>query len=204
MPNHRTYTDEQLTTAVAVSSSWADVMEVLGKPRSGAAMHVRKVANRLGLDTSHFIVRRNSVPVMESGPLPFGRPNAGIGSTPSLSIAMKWFLERGYLVSVPIEPAPYDLVTESDDGLKRIQVKTTSRRDERGGFKARLTRSVYVSGAKPNASGSYRLAPYAPGVIDYFFILVKDGSTFLIPAQVVEGAVDIALNRYIQYKIERD
>jgi len=26
-----------------------------------------------------------------------------------------------------------------------------------------------------------------PGVIDYFFIIAKDGSMFLIPALVVEG-----------------
>jgi len=106
MPNNRTYTDQQLAEAVVGASSWADVMEKLGKPRSGAAMHVRKVADRLGLDSSHFIVRRNAVPVMESGPLPFGHPITGTGSTSSLSVAMQWFLERGYLVSVADRASP--------------------------------------------------------------------------------------------------
>lgn len=178
-------------------------MEKLGKPRTGAAAHVRKVADRLGCDSSHFVVRRNAVPVMESGAPPFQRPRTGIGSTPSLTVAMQWFLERGYIVSVPIEPAPYDLVTESDEGLKRVQVKTTSRRDQRGGFKARLTRTLYIPGAKPNSGGSYRAVPYEPGVIDYFFIITKGGTAYLIPAPVVEGATDIALVRYARFKIER-
>jgi hypothetical protein len=203
MPNRRTYTDAQLKEAVASSSSWADVMEKIGKPRSGAAAHVRMVAGRLGLDSSHFIVRRNALPVMAAPPLPFTHGRTGIGSTSSLSIAMQWFLERGYLVSVPIEPAPYDLVTESDNGLERVQVKTTSRRDQAGGYKARLARSVYVSGAQPNSGGSYKLVPYEAGIVDYFFVITKDGTTYLIPATVVEGAVDISLSRYGEFKIER-
>jgi hypothetical protein len=54
---------------------------------------------------------------------------------------------------------------------------------------------VYASGAKPNASGSYRAVPYEPGVIDYFFIITKGGDTYLIPAPVVQGAVS-ALMRW--------
>jgi hypothetical protein len=178
-------------------------MEKLGKPRSGAAMHVRKVADRLGLDSSHFIVRRNAAPVLESGPLPFARPITGTGSASSLSVAMQWFLERGYLVSVPIEPAPYDLVTESDEGLQRVQVKSTSRRNPKGSYVVRLTRTVYVPGAKPNASGSYRAVPYEPGVIDYFFILTRSRDIYLIPAPVVAGATNIAVARYDKFKVDQ-
>ena len=41
-------------------------------------------------------------------------------------------MERGYLVCVPTEPAPYDIVVESDEGFVRVQVKSTSKHDPRG------------------------------------------------------------------------
>ena len=53
-----------------------------------------------------------------------------------------------------------------------------------------LTRTVYVPGAKPNASGSYRAVPYEPGVIDYFFILTRSRDIYLIPAPAVAGATN--------------
>jgi hypothetical protein len=58
MPNRRTYTDDQLRAAVVNSTCWADVMERLGKPRGRSAQDVRKVADDLGLDASHFVIRR--------------------------------------------------------------------------------------------------------------------------------------------------
>jgi hypothetical protein len=204
MPHPRTYTDAQLEEAVNTSTCWADVMERLGKPRSGDAAHVRKVADRLGFDSSHFMVRRNDLPVELPAGHDFQRARTGIGGPPSLSIAMQWFLERGYIVSVPIEPAAYDLVTESDDGLKRVQVKSTSRRERGGAFKARLTRRIYDPETTRNNAGSYRDVPYGPGMVDYFFIITRDGMAYLIPSGAVEGAQTIVLSeRYEHFKVER-
>jgi hypothetical protein len=117
---------------------------------------------------------------------------------------MQWFLERGYIVSVPIEPAPYDLVTESDDGLKRVQVKSTARRERGGQFKARLTRRIYDPEAPKSSAGRYRDVPYRPGTIDYFFIITQAGTTYLIPSEVVEGVqVVILSDRYEHFRVER-
>lgn len=203
MPNHRTYTDDQLRQAVATSSCWADVMESIGKSRNSSASWVRKVAERLGLDSSHFDVRRCDLPVQEGEPLPFKRQRTEGGSTPSLSVAMQWFLERGYLVSVPIEPAPYDLIAESDRGLQRIQVKSSSMRQRgSGSFLAKLTHTAYVPGAARNSRGCYRQVPYRPGVIDFFFIITADGGRYLIPAQALEGATCVSLSgRYDSFKV---
>jgi PD-(D/E)XK endonuclease len=98
-------------------------MRALGKTYR-RSVDVEAEARRLNLDTSHFAPkRRNFVPV-PGRELPFANPSKP-GSQSGLTIAARWFLDRGYIVSVPLEPAPYDLVTESDEGLKRVQVKTT-------------------------------------------------------------------------------
>ena len=34
-------------------------------------------------------------------------------------MAARWFLDRGYVVSVPLQPACYHMITDSDDGLKK-------------------------------------------------------------------------------------
>lgn len=64
----RSYTDDQLRLAVANASSWADVMEGLGKNRKHPAEDIKPVAERLGLDTSHlgFASRRDVVPAQPS------------------------------------------------------------------------------------------------------------------------------------------
>ena len=203
MPNLRTYTDDQLRGAIAESSCWADVMEAIGKSRRQSAAYVRQVAERLGLDSSHFDVRRCDRPVQAGMSLPFRRQRTSSGSAPSLSVAMQWFLERGYLVSVPIEPAPYDLITESDQGLQRIQVKSSSMRPRGSGpFRVKLTHTAYVAGATRNSGGCYRQVPYEPGVIDYFFIATADEAKYLIPAHAVEGATCISLSeRYDGFKV---
>lgn len=42
------------------------------------------------------------------------------------AIATMWFLLCGYNASIPIEPALYDLLVTMPDGIKRVQVKTTT------------------------------------------------------------------------------
>src|SRR5512133_2342851 len=56
----RTWSDAQLTDAVAGSSNWRNVMRKLGLNASsaGAIRIVRRDVDRLGLDTSHFRGKR--------------------------------------------------------------------------------------------------------------------------------------------------
>ncbi len=37
-----------------------------------------------------------------------------------------WFVLCGCNVSIPLEPAVYDLLVSMPDGIKRIQIKTTT------------------------------------------------------------------------------
>jgi hypothetical protein len=200
----RTWGDEDLRAAVAKCVTWVDVADVLGLARqSGSAMAALKQhADRLGLDTSHFGYARSGRPATVSGPLPFQRKAAVSGATTGLSTAARWFLDRGYLVSVPLEPAPYDLVAESDEGLKKIQVKTTRRRGRNGRYQVGLTRNIYDPALVPNAAGKNRRTPYQPGTVDYFFIVANGDAMYLIPFETVAGRTAIVLDaKYASFKV---
>lgn len=184
MGSQRTYTDEQVREAIASASSWSDVMEALGKSRTYPQTFVKRTAESLGLDVSH-LVRQNSLAPIPRREHDFTRPPAPDGRS-GLSIAARWFLDRGYNVSVPLEPAAYDLVVESDSGFKRVQVKTTAAIERRSGrYRVRLLRSSYQPSAELNSRGRVRQVPYSAAEVDYFFVATAAGTTYLIPFDVV-------------------
>lgn len=80
-----------------------------------------------------------------------------------------WFLLCGYNASIPIEPALYDLLVAMPDGIKRVQVKTTTFNNR--GWLVRVGRRSYSVGNRAP------LVPYDPDLIDLFFIL--DGSRYV-------------------------
>jgi hypothetical protein len=120
-----------------------------------------------------------------------------------LSAAAKWFLDRGHVVSVPLEPASYDLIAEAVDGhLIKVQVKTTRKRTAGGRFTAALTRTIYDPEGPTNSAGKYRQVPYASGSVDYFFILTEDEQVYLIPFGEVAGARTVVLDRkYAAFRV---
>ena len=124
--------------------------------------------------------------------MPFGN---GIkhGGQSGLSIAARWFLDRGYTVSVPLEPAPYDLVTESDEGLKRVQVKTTRQLQRNGRYTVAVARNVHDSTRPRNANGSRKRVPYSADDVDYFFVITPV-LMYLIPITVVAGRSQLVLD----------
>ncbi|MGS2619430.1 group I intron-associated PD-(D/E)XK endonuclease [Micromonospora sp. LZ34] len=159
----------------------------MGKSRKGDSRDVRRVAEALGLDASHFGYPRGQDPV-DSVAIPFTRsPTHGAHS--GLSSAARWFLDRGYPVSIPLEPTHYDLVVDSDDGLKKVQVKTTNTREKNGRYAVRLTRTVFDNTVQANSRGCYRERPYEPGMVDYFFVSTGGGTQYLIPYEVVRHVV---------------
>jgi hypothetical protein len=196
----RSYSDNELRQAVSASTSWAAVTEELGRGRDAASNPVRKVAERLGLDFSHFDTRSSGRPVIPQA-VPFSR-SPGNGLCSGLTLAARWFLDRGYMVSLPVEPAPYDLICESDSGLKRVQVKSTRRKQPNGRHSVRLARRVYDPVLPGNAAGRYRHVCYTSSEIDLFFILTSDGSSYLIPLSAVEGTMNLALDgKYAAYLV---
>jgi len=188
--NKRTYTDDQLRQAIAIGTNWSNVMVALGKTPGSGTTAVKAVAERLGLDTSHFAHRQSFKPVAAAPTLFSNRPKGGGRS--GLSIAAKWFLDRGYAVSVPLEPAAYDLVTESDDGLQRVQVKTTTCQERNGRYAANVSHMRCGSPTR-NANGNRRKVPYRKDEVDLFFI-VTPAVSYLIPADVIDGRLSIVLD----------
>jgi hypothetical protein len=157
---------------------------------------------RLGLDTSHFGYARSSGPLAAVTAHPFTRvPDSGASS--GLSIAARWFLDRGYGVSIPLEPEPYDLIAESDTGFQRVQVKTTRMAMKNGRYRVGLTRTVYDSAAMVGtADGKHRRLPYDEGAIDFFFIVANGDGKYLIPFDVVAGRQTIILDhKYAAFKV---
>lgn len=116
--------------------------------------------------------------------------------------AIAWFLQRGYVPSIPVEPTRYDLVVESDDGLKRIQVKSTTQK-ERGRWIVRIGRHEYGRSVPINANGARRQTVYRPEEIDLFFVLTSLGEKYLIPLTATGGVRSLVLDRkFAAYKIE--
>lgn len=185
MPNRRSYSDDDLTTAVAQSRCWADVAAMLGKSRAYNTVWIQKVADRLGLATGHLVNTRGVNPILAAGPHPFTQRAGGKSRCSGLSAATQWFLRRGYPVSIPIEPAFYDLIAESDQGLKRVQVKTTRSRDCNSGvFDVQIQHRLYDARSPERVNGRFRWVPYTPGEIDLFFIITSAGQNYIIPIEV--------------------
>lgn len=80
------------------------------------------------------------------------------------------------------------------DGIKRIQVKTTTYKGK-DGWMARVGRRPYSVGNRA------RLIPYDPDLVDFFFILDGDLAMYLIPSRDLAGRVVILLRNYAKYVV---
>lgn len=200
MPTPRSYTDDQLRAAIETAKSWADVLRALGKPSNYPATWPRRHATQAGIDIAHLEAHHLSpVPAVAS---PFGNPVRTNGGRSGLSIACRWFLDRGYNVSIPLEPADYDLIAESDRGLIRVQVKTTNQRPGNGRYVLNVTRKVYDQTATPNAIGKCRKVAYTSDQVDYFFAHTGADQMYLIPIEAIEGKTGIVLDmRYEAFRV---
>ena len=109
------------------------------------------------------------------------------------AIATMWFLLCGYNTSIPIEPALFDLLVAMPDGIKRVQVKTTT--FNKNGWLVRVGRRSYSVGNRGP------LVPYDPDLIDLFFILDGDLTMYVIPSRIIAGRVAILLHNYSEYVV---
>jgi hypothetical protein len=187
---------EALRRAIAESRSWAQVQEKLRMARPGRNYaRLRAIAEAIGADTGSLYGQAWSSAPIEALPVPFANSfDPALLRRMGQAVATAWFRGRGYVASIPAEPSCYDLVVESDAGLRRVQVKTTNN----GG--ANITKTQYGIGTSPS-TGKYGSRPYAPEEIDFFFILTGTGAMYLIPIDAVAGKRAIELKRYIRYKL---
>jgi hypothetical protein len=183
----RTWSDQALIEAAAVARSWTDLLSALGlSPTNRSCDSVRTAARRLGVELGRFTLGPKTYGDAIGIDLP-DQPGLANLRNAAPSIAATWFLACGRAVSAPCEPEAYDLVADTPGGLKRVQVKSTTSRDGRGNWIARI-------GHRPDGSPSTAdLTPYKTDEVDLFFIVDGDLLLYIIPAATVAGKVSLSL-----------
>jgi hypothetical protein len=197
MPDYPTIDSDNLREAVASSRSWAQIEAKLGYPRRANRSHarVRRAVADAGIDASGLYGQAWGRAPLDPLSVPFSNEfEPQLLHRMGTAVATAWFIGRGYTVSMPVEPACYDLVVESDSGLRRVQVKTAR------GVTARLTKTQYGLGSSPS-TGKYGHRPYMVNEVDLFFILAASSAMYLIPIKAVMGKSGIALGRYERYRL---
>jgi hypothetical protein len=185
----RRWSDAQLRRAVAGAYSWSELLSELGLTgNADDRTRVKAHATRLGLDLGR--VYGSST---EEVCRPVFRPEIKHLREAGTAIATMWFLLCGYSASIPIEATLYDLLVAMPDGIKRVQVKTTT--SDHHGWQVQVGRRPYSVGNRG------LLVPYDPDLIDLFFILDGDLTMYVIPSRVIAGRVSILLNNYSEYVV---
>lgn len=184
----RSWSDGQLRHAVMMGHSWADVLVALGLAvdSGDGRTRVKAHALRLGLDVTHL---EGTATISEAAPL---APDLEHLRKAATSLAATWFVLCGCNAAFPVEPAVYDLLVTTPEGIKRVQVKTTTC----------YTKDAWqvAVGRRPYSAGNLdRRAPYDPEVIDLFFIVDGNLNIYLIPSRVIAGRVGITLRTYKKY-----
>jgi hypothetical protein len=105
---------------------------------------------------------------------------------------MTWFALRGCAVALPVEPQEYDLLVTTAKGIQRVQVKTCASRNGKGRWMVGVGRRPYT------LDKSAGKMPYDPRP---FFIVLGDGSIYVIPSSVLAGRVGIDPENYASYRV---
>lgn len=116
---------------------------------------------------------------------------------------MEWLACKGATVWTPSNHSPHvDLMAEWDEGLVKIQVKTSTYRGSPP-RKDRWQVSICTNGGNRSWSGLTK--KFDPRRVDYLFVLVGDGRRWFIPAPEVEGSRGLTLGgpKYSEYEIEQ-
>jgi hypothetical protein len=94
-----------------------------------------------------------------------------------------------------MEPEVYDFLVTTKKGVQRVQVKSSERAGRDGHWDVGIGRRPYV------LDKTARKMPYDPDDIDLFFILLGDGSIYLIPSSVLAGRIRIYVDTYAPYRV---
>lgn len=118
--------------------------------------------------------------------------SVGLGS------AIAYFTAHGYVVSIPLnDNQGYDLIVDKDNHLQRVQVKTT-------GAKTRGSRTYTVQLKSVHARKSSKnvIRRFTADRADLLYVLVADGTKYLIPAQLADGKTSMSLGSVVEkYKL---
>lgn len=180
----RSWSDNELRSAVEIADSWADVISALSLRGGSALATLRGHAARLGIDTAHLD------PAVQRPALRDLMPARRYLDRAGTMLAAAWFTLSGCDVSWPLEPCRYDLIASQGAEHRRVQVKTTT-------TWMGTTWKVYLS----TTHGGRRT--YSPEEIDDFFVIDGDLNCFVIPINAVGGLHALHLTRYQQFRVPR-
>ena len=115
-----------------------------------------------------------------------------------VSKAITFFMENGFIVSLPIGDLPrYDLIVDIDGSLKRVEVKTCglSKSPE-------LSYEVMLRTTSGNRT-STKSTLLSSDDCDFVFIATGDGNQYLFPIIMLEGRSTISLpGKYEQFAVK--
>lgn len=190
---HRRWSDAELSEAVKVSDSWEEVAErlgLVGDHRTG--LRVKGHAVRLGIKLSHLdepTPTRPALAYLSRDPRGYSLRHA------APLIVASWFAVRGYPVSLPSEPQPYDLLVSTPEGIQRVQVKSSTSYISNGSWHVGIGRRPY---SMDKSSGK---VPYDPDDLDIFAVVDGNGGIYIIPIETVAGLTSIYLSAYEEYLV---
>lgn len=183
----RGWTVDQFRRAVETSRTWAEVVQLLGLSGGSSQTALKGHATRLGIDVSHLNAGVVAPPAGLSTMVPSLRNLPIAGST----LAAAHLMLSGYQVAWPLEPCAYDLLASREDETIRVQVKTS--RQRRGGSWVAALNST-----------SRKCRVYDPDDIDSFFVIDGDLNYFWLPVAVVGGLQQVNLNKYVEFRLDRE
>lgn len=189
----RRWSDRQLRDAVLGSTSWAEVLVGLGvDDNSPNRIRIKGHATRLGLDCTYLKTQHGP---SVNGEVFSEQVRSEMLRVAAPALAMAWFAMRGCAVALPVEPQEYDLLVTTTKGIQRVQVKSCASRNGKGGWTVGVGRRPYV------LDKSASKVPYDPDSLDLFFIVLGDGSIYVIPSSVLAGRVGIDPESYAPYRV---
>lgn len=191
----RRWSETDLKAAVAGAETWADVLHALGLSERGVGslLYVKGHAARLELPTDHLELRQRR-PLPDA--LAASSVQDGALKSAALSIIMAWTILRGWRPSMPVEPAPYDLLLDVENSIYRTQVKSATAKQEDRDWCVGIGRNAYLPGEPKR-----RYVPYDPDELDLFTIVDGDLKIFMVPSREVAGITELSLGSCAQYLV---
>jgi len=118
--------------------------------------------------------------------------NAGLG------IAIAYLSRIGVDVAIPLtDTQRYDLIIVHDEGMERVQVKTTTMKD-RGSYVVHLRT---IGGNKTQV----KMRPFDPTDYEWLFVVCGDATAYMIPTTEIMARQSLTLNaRYERYRLENE
>tara|TARA_B100001079_G_scaffold65715_1_gene55942 strand:+ start:1070 stop:1582 length:513 start_codon:yes stop_codon:yes gene_type:complete len=125
--------------------------------------------------------------------------NINRGEISEQIFSTKCFTEYGYMVSMPIGTADYDLVVDVDGRLLRVQVKSSIYKSHNSDT-IRFTITKGTNGQK-NGRGKY---PYPEDSIDFFALHFDNKEWYIIPRHATASTQTLCIQEHCKYQQYKD